>query len=223
MNPERARQAALVQAALRGEEHAREELGALAEEYLRRRFFRHARRCYGDSGKEELEDITSDAMEKCLTRLDRFRGERALFTTWVYGFAKNVLRDHHRKRARRDRIWREAQKDQTAWWHGPPPEEPRFGSDPLRWVIRQEKLEALRLAMADLPADAQVMLTLRAAEARSGAETARRLKLGEEAAEKRYQCALELLRERYFRYYYGAPRRKSPAPKIALDKGASRP
>lgn len=29
---ERARQAALVQAALRGDEHAREELGALAEE-----------------------------------------------------------------------------------------------------------------------------------------------------------------------------------------------
>ena len=36
MSLERARQAALVQAALRGDEHAREELGALAEEYLRR-------------------------------------------------------------------------------------------------------------------------------------------------------------------------------------------
>ena len=55
MSLERARQAALVQAALRGDEHAREELGALAEEYLRRCFFRHARRCYGDGVKEELE------------------------------------------------------------------------------------------------------------------------------------------------------------------------
>ena len=61
MSLERARQAALVQAALRGDEHAREELGALAEEYLRRCFFRHARRCYGDGVKEELEDIASDA------------------------------------------------------------------------------------------------------------------------------------------------------------------
>lgn len=91
MSLERARQAALVQAALRGDEHAREELGALAEEYLRRCFFRHARRCYGDGVKEELEDIASDAVEKCLARLDRFQGGRALFTTWVYGFAKNVL------------------------------------------------------------------------------------------------------------------------------------
>lgn len=64
MSLERARQAALVQAALRGDEHAREELGALAEEYLRRCFFRHARRCYGDGVKEELEDIASDAVEK---------------------------------------------------------------------------------------------------------------------------------------------------------------
>ena len=55
MSLERARQAALVQAALRGDEHAREELGALAEEYLRRCFFRHARRCYGDGVKEELD------------------------------------------------------------------------------------------------------------------------------------------------------------------------
>lgn len=77
MSLERARQAALVQAALRGDEHAREELGALAEEYLRRCFFRHARRCYGDGVKEELEDIASDAVEKCLARLDRFQGGKS--------------------------------------------------------------------------------------------------------------------------------------------------
>ena len=165
MSLERARQAALVQAALRGDEHAREELGALAEEYLRRCFFRHARRCYGDGVKEELEDIASDAVEKCMERLDRFQGGRALFTTWVYGFAKNVLRNHHRKRARRDRIWEEVRKDQSAW-------------------------------------------TLRVAKERPEAETARQLKLEDEEVEKLYRCALELLRERFFRYYYGAPRRK---------------
>lgn len=208
MSLERARQAALVQAALRGDEHAREELGALAEEYLRRCFFRHARRCYGDGVKEELEDIASDAVEKCLARLDRFQGGRALFTTWVYGFAKNVLRNHHRKRARRDRIWEEVRKDQSAWWHEPPPDEPHFGGDPLRWVIHQEKLEALHLAMADLPVNDEVILTLRVAKARPEAETARQLKLEDEEAEKLYRCALELLRERFFRYYYGVPRRK---------------
>ena len=205
MSLERARQAALVQAALRGDERAREELGALAEEYLRRCFFRHARRCYGDGVKEELEDIASDAVEKCMERLDRFQGGRALFTTWVYGFAKNVLRNHHRKRARRDRIWEEVRKDQSAWWHEPPPDEPHFGGDPLRWVIHQEKLEALHLAMADLPVNDEVVLTLRVAKERPEAETARQLKL---EVEKLYRCALELLRERFFRYYYGAPRRK---------------
>ena len=113
-----------------------------------------------DGVKEELEDIASDAVEKCLARLDRFQGGRALFTTWVYGFAKNVLRNHHRKRARRDQIWEEVRKDQSAWWHEPPPDEPHFGGDPLRWVIHQEKLEALHLAMADLPVNDEVILTL---------------------------------------------------------------
>lgn len=47
MSLERARQAALVQAALRGDERAREELGALAEEYLRHCFFRHAHGAMG--------------------------------------------------------------------------------------------------------------------------------------------------------------------------------
>lgn len=135
-------------------------------------------------------------------------GGRALFTTWVYGFAKNVLRNHHRKRARRDQIWEEVRKDQSAWWHEPPPDEPHFGGDPLRWVIHQEKLEALHLAMADLPVNDEVILTLRVAKARPEAETARQLKLEDEEAEKLYRCALELLRERFFRYYYGVPRRK---------------
>ena len=42
----------------------------------------------------------------------------------------------------------------------------------------------------------------------NSAETARQLKLEDEEAEKLYRCALELLRERFFRYYYGVPRRK---------------
>lgn len=88
------------------------------------------------------------------------------------------------------------------------PDEPHFGGDPLRWVIHQEKLEALHLAMADLPVNDEVILTLRVAKARPEAETARQLKLEDEEAEKLYRCALELLRERFFRYYYGVPRRK---------------
>lgn len=50
--------------------------------------------------------------------------------------------------------------------HEPPPDEPHFGGDPLRWVIHQEKLEALHLAMADLPVNDEVILTLRVAKAR---------------------------------------------------------
>lgn len=66
------------------------------------------------------------------------------------------------------------------------PDEPHFGGDPLRWVIHQEKLEALHLAMADLPVNDEVILTLRVAKARPEAETARQLKLEDEEAEKLY-------------------------------------
>ena len=75
MSLERARQAALVQAALRGDEHAGRSWVRWQGDYCRRCFFRHARRCYGDGVKEELEDIASDAVEKCLARLDRFGGK----------------------------------------------------------------------------------------------------------------------------------------------------
>ena len=61
------------------------------------------------------------------------------------------------------------------------------------------------MAMADLPVNDEVILTLRVAKARPEAETARQLKLEDEEAEKLYRCALELLRERFFRYYYGVP------------------
>ena len=64
------------------------------------------------------------------------------------------------------------------------------------------------MAMADLPVNDEVVLTLRVAKERPEAETARQLKLEDEEVEKLYRCALELLRERFFPYYYGAPRRK---------------
>ena len=126
-------------------------MGALAEEYLRRCFFRHARRCYGDGVKEELEDIASDAVEKCLARLDRFQGEELCSPPGSMGsrrmsFGTTTGRGHAEigsgRKCGRIRV------------HGgmtPPPDEPPLRRRPLRWVIHQEKLEALHLAMADLP------------------------------------------------------------------------
>ena len=55
------------------------------------------------------------------------------------------------------------------------------------------------MAMADLPVNDEVVLTLRVAKERPEAETARQLKLEDEEVEKLYRCALELLRERFFR------------------------
>ena len=142
MSLERARQAALVQAALRGDEHAREELGALAEEYLRRCFFRHARRCYGDGVKRSWRTSHPMRWRNAWQGWTGFRGVRALFTTWVYGFAEECSSEPPQEEGTPRSIWEEVRKDQSAWWHEPPPDEPHFGGDPLRWVIHQEKLEA---------------------------------------------------------------------------------
>ena len=49
------------------------------------------------------------------------------------------------------------------------------------------------MAMADLPVNDEVILTLRVATARLEEETARQLKMADEEAEKLYRCALEML------------------------------
>ena len=111
--------------------------------------------------KEELEDIASDAVEKCMERLDRFQGEELCSPPGSMGSRRMFFGTITGRGHAEIGSGEEVRKDQSAWWHEPPPDEPHFGGDPLRWVIHQEKLEALHLAMADLPVNDEVVLTLR--------------------------------------------------------------
>ncbi len=75
------------------------------------------------------------------------------------------------------------------------------------------------MAMADLPVNDEVILTLRVAKARPEAETARQLKLEDEEAEKLYRCALELLRGAVFPLLLRSPQaEESGAAEVGLKK-----
>lgn len=49
-------------------------------------------------------DITAQTFEKAYTKLDRYRPERAAFSTWLFMIATNAIRNHKRWRWARNLI-----------------------------------------------------------------------------------------------------------------------
>ena len=47
------------------------------------------------------EDLTSAVFEKALTRLDSYRSDKAAFSTWLLGIARNTVIDHYRVKSRK--------------------------------------------------------------------------------------------------------------------------
>lgn len=49
----------------------------------------------------DVDDLVAETFERCVSSLETFRGE-ARFRTFIYGIARNVLREYFRKRVRRE-------------------------------------------------------------------------------------------------------------------------
>jgi RNA polymerase sigma factor (sigma-70 family) len=75
----------------------REAFGRLYDLYARRIY---AYLYYRSLNRESAEDLTSAVFLKALENLAGFRPELGCFSSWIYGIARNALRDHFRARSR---------------------------------------------------------------------------------------------------------------------------
>lgn len=114
----------------------------------------------------DLDDLVQEVFVEVVASLDRFRGE-SRFTTWLYGIALHVARDHLRKEFRRRRrheafgAWKAAQPD--------------LRPDTLDQAALAERLRRVWAALEGLGPKTRAAWTLCDVEGLSPAETARAL------------------------------------------------
>lgn len=144
----------LVRRARLGDKRA---FGALAERHGPA-MYRFARRMLNDH--EAVEDSVQDALVAAWTSIDRFRGDSAP-RTWLFGILANMIRRRLRSAARYP-------TDEL------PPELPAARStDPVTAAQAADLLEALEVALADLPEAQRACWILAEVERMSYADIAR--------------------------------------------------
>ncbi len=108
---------------------------------------------YGLTGDyHDALDLTEEAFIRAMKAYPRFRGEADPFT-WLYRIALNVLKKRYRKNARRAELWREHQERNPS-----PSSETRTAEHA---VLEEERAQAVRQAIAQLPAAFREAITLR--------------------------------------------------------------
>jgi RNA polymerase sigma-70 factor (ECF subfamily) len=108
---------------------------------------------YGLTGDyHDALDLTEEAFIRAMKAYPRFRGDADPFT-WLYRIALNVLKKSYRKNARRAELWREHQEK-----HPSPSSETRTAEHA---VLEEERAQAVRQAIAQLPVAFREAITLR--------------------------------------------------------------
>ena len=89
----------LVQRARDGDSSAWESL--YRNVYPRLRAYARAR-----AGESETDDLINETMSRAVSAIERFRWEASGFDAWLFGILRRVCWEHHRRRARRESLWR---------------------------------------------------------------------------------------------------------------------
>jgi RNA polymerase sigma-70 factor (ECF subfamily) len=129
---------------------------------------------YRLSGAAEAEDIASQVFETAFARADRFDYRGIPIEAWLMGIARNLLRDHIKKRARR----------------GPEEELHESSATEPDDSARIDLAQDITRAMRDLTEDQQTVLSLRFLLDRSVAETAALMERSEDAVKNLQRRAL---------------------------------
>jgi len=182
----------LVQRILAGERDAYAEL-------VRAHQARVLRLCASMLGDPTLaEDAAQETFVKAYQALASFRGQ-STFRTWLYRIASNQCLDLIRKRRReREESW-DARVEES----GDSPHEWRTASQDPQTVVANADL--VQRALAQLPADYRLILTLREVEGLSYQELADTLRCSLDAVKARLRRARQELLERV-RHFLGADR-----------------
>lgn len=108
---------------------------------------------YGYTGDyHDALDLTEDAFIKAMKAYPRFRGESDPFT-WLYRIALNELKKRYAKEKRRAELWQEHQEKE-------PPRTADTETPDLN-VVREERAELVRQAIAELPPGNREAIALR--------------------------------------------------------------
>lgn len=126
-------------------------------------------------GSDEAEDLAAQVFEVAYARATHFDYRGIPIEGWLIGIARNLVRDHLRKLGRRG--YEEELLDSTA---------PTMVDNALGVDLHED----LRLAMKDLTADQQAVLSLRFFLDKSVADTARLMNRSEDAVKNLQRRAL---------------------------------
>jgi RNA polymerase sigma-70 factor (ECF subfamily) len=95
---------------------------------------------------EDAEDLTATAFSTALANVDRYVVSRGTVAAWLFGIARNCLRDHHRRSRRQEPLPVDLTDRQAL---------------PEARVLRAERAAAIHRAIQQLPADQREALALR--------------------------------------------------------------
>lgn len=159
----------------------REAFGKLYDLFARRIY---AYLYYRSLDHEAAEDLASAVFLKALENLDGFRPELGCFSGWIYGIARNALRDHFRSRSRTER---RSEADDV--WELTDEGELEIEAE------NRDLWERLKPHLVALPREQREILILRTWDELPYGDIARMLGKTEGACKMSYSRALALLRE----------------------------
>ncbi|MBC7253592.1 MAG: sigma-70 family RNA polymerase sigma factor [Actinobacteria bacterium] len=129
--------------------------------------------------REEAEDLTEEVFTRCLAHIGDYDPRKAPFRAWVFRIARNMLVDHLRKSARRER------KDAARRDPGQPPV--------AEALEEEERRRAVREALRELPATQRQVVIMKYFSGMSNVEVAAALGKSEGAVNAIQHRALRKL------------------------------
>lgn len=142
----------------------------------------------------EADDVFQDTFVTAFKKLKSFRGDADL-KTWLYRIASNLCLMRYRKKAARPEVPMLDRPDEDGVPR--PMDFPEAAPAPEEAARRKELTDAVGAALAELPVDYRLVLTLRDVEGLSAEETAKILKLSVPAVKSRLHRGRLFLRDRF--------------------------
>ena len=130
---------------------------------------------------EDAEDVTSTTFSSALANFDRYTPDRGTPAAWLFGIARNCLRDHHRRHRAHERLI---------------PQIPDREPLPEVQILAAERAASLQRAIQQLPPDQRDAITLRIFGGLRTADIGAVLGKSDAAVKMLIHRALTALRER---------------------------
>ena len=143
--------------------------------------------------EDDANDLAQETFVRVFKSCKSFRTEQK-FSTWLFTIAANLAKNHFRWRARHPNLSLDAENAETKLSLGSTL--PASGDAPNEQALANERAQAVRDAVGQLPEDLRSALVLCEWEERSVAEAAAILASSPKAVESRLYRARGLLRER---------------------------